>query len=290
MPDAKMLKCSAMSIYSRIQTAGFFSVLLLLISVNVFSESLDQVLADLPEPVRESLAGGQDVFRLDRDHEGIRLLPDIELASDLRSRTEALQPDVFTEGLYLIPYPEGKNSIDPEIYNMTRNISSISQVIYKSHRKDAYVPLFDDVYAVSGLKDKAPLPDPLVQTIPVHDRVIMHMKEVNLGSAYYETEYISSGGQLGFFLKNLTNLRKIIKVAGKEQMQISLIINPVDQGYLVYGSCAIRLSNANAVSSMMDPYTGFYRRLYALVTWIYNTMHGTSRLPDFRDSLELQGL
>ncbi|MCK5249819.1 MAG: hypothetical protein KAJ98_07635, partial [Spirochaetaceae bacterium] len=163
--------------------------------------------------------------------------------------------------------------------------SSISDVIYLSARKKKFVPLFDNVYAISDMKKKTRIDDPLVGTIPATDSILMHMKEVNLGRAFYRTDYLWDGESLGFFLNNLTNLRAFIKVVGKNNMQINLIIIPTERGFLVYGACAVKLSNSDLVFDMMDPFTGFYRRLYAMVTWIYNTMHGIDRLPDYGDAL-----
>ena len=269
-----------------ITRVSFVLLILTLTQFSLGAQSLRDLLSSLPDDVVDQLVAEEEVFRLDRNQEGIKLLPEAGISGEFQLRTDSLGPDVFTEGLYLIPYPDGKSEIDLEIYNITRKVSAISEVIYKSHRKDAYVPLFDDVYAIDNLKDNNPLPDPLVTGIPFNDSVLMHMKEVNLGSALYETEYIWDGRNLGFFLENQTNLRKIIKVVGKEDMQISMILMPVDEGYLVYGACGIKLSNSNAVYSMMDPYTGFYRRMYAMVTWIYNTMHDTDRLPDLKQPLD----
>ena len=248
---------------------------------------LQTAVAGIPREAVDALLMDGEVFRLDREGRGIMLLPDNPMAQNIRERTGALNPDVFTEGLYLIPYPEGKDSIDLEIYNLTRKVSAISEVIYLSSRRNAYVPLFDDVYAVSDPKKKQPIEDPLVNAIPAEDTVFMHMKEINLGKSIYRVDYLWDGENLGFFLENLGSLRFLIKVVDKNNMQISMVFIPVDEGFLVYGSCGVKLSNPKAVFNMMDPYTAFYRRLYAMETWIYNTMHGTDRLPDLKTEIEL---
>ena len=84
----------------------------------------------------------------------LSILPDTPMARQIRERNSNLNPDVFTEGLYLIPYPEGTDGIDLEIYNITRKVSAISEVVYMSARKKAFVSLFDDVYAISDMKKK----------------------------------------------------------------------------------------------------------------------------------------
>jgi hypothetical protein len=112
------------------------------------------------------------------------------------------------------------------------------------------------------------------------------MDEVNLGSAFYQVDYLWDGENLAFFMTNLNPLKALIKVVDSNKLQFSILFIPVQEGFLVYGACGVRLSNPDIVFRMMDPYTGFYRRLYALVTWIYNTMHGTNRLPDLKKPLD----
>ena len=243
--------------------------------------TLDEALSGVPEEAVKALEAEGEVFRFDRENRGIRLLPDNSMVQNIRERTASLNPDVFVEGLYLIPYPEGKDSIDLEFYNLTRKVSDISNVVYLSARKKKVVPLFDNVYAISDIKKKRRIEDPIVSSIPSADTVLMHMKETNLGNAIYQVDYLYDGENLGFFLENLGALRFFIKVVDKNNMQISMIFIPTEEGFLVYGSCGVKLSNSNMVYDMMDPYSGFYRRLYAMVTWIYNTMHEIQRSPDY---------
>lgn len=249
--------------------------------------TIDEALFGKPKVVIDELLESKEVFRLDRQFEGFKLLPDIPMTRELIKRTNKLQPDVLTEGLYIIPYSENIDGIDVEFYNILRKVSLLSEVTFLSARKKAVIPLFDNVYAISDLKKKKPIDEPLVNSIPASDSLLLHMKEVNLGRAYYQIDYIWDGQSLGFFMKNLSNLRSVVKIIGKEKMQISLFILPTDIGFLVYGSSAIKLSNSNLVFSIMDPYTSFYRRIYALVIWIYNTMHNTDRIPDFGEPLEI---
>jgi len=249
--------------------------------------TLDEALFGIPKMAADELLESREVFRLDRRLEGFKLLPDIPMTQELIRRTNELQPDVLTEGLYIIPYSENIDEINIDFYNIAREVSSLSRVTYLSKRKKAVVPLFDNVYAISNLKGKKPIDDPLVDSIPALDSILLHMKEVNLGRGYYQIDYIWDGQNLGFFMKNLSNLRLVVKVVGKKQMQITLLILPTDEGFLVHSSSATMLSNASLVSDLMDSYTSFYRRTYAIVIWIYNIMHNTNRMPDFGDPLEM---
>jgi len=262
-------------------------VIVFVIVSEIDAVTIDEVLLEIPEAAMVELLESKEVFRLDKQSEGYKLLPNVPMTQELVKRTNEIQPNVLTEGLYIIPYSESINGIDVEIYNIARKVSSLSEVSYLSARKKAVIPLFNNVYAISDLEKKIPIDDPLVDSIPVSDSLLLHMKEVNLGRAYYQIDYIWDGQSLGFFMKNLSNLRSVLKVVGKKQMQITLLILPTDEGFLVHGSSAIKLSNSNLVFSLMEPYTSFYRRTYAIVTWIYNTMHNTNRIPDFGEPLKM---
>jgi len=249
--------------------------------------TIEEALPGIPKEVIDELLESREVFRLDRGSEGFKLLPDIPMTQELMKRANEIQPDVLTEGLYIIPYSGSIDEIDIEIYNIARKVSSLSEVTYLSARKKKVIPLFDDVYAISDLKRKKPIDIPPVVSIPASESLLLHMKEVNLGKGYYQVDYIWDGQSLGFFMKNLSTLRSMVKIIGKEEMQITLLILPSDEGFLIHGSSVINLSNSRLVFAMMDPYTSFYRRVYAIVTWIYNTMHSANRIPDFAAPLEM---
>ena len=231
-----------------------------------------------PEVVGQLKTDGE-VLRFDRAGIGIALAPDHPSLTVIRRENDELQPDAMAEGLYLIPYAEGFRGISLELYNITRGISRIAQVKYHSDRRDAVVPLFDNVYRVKSLEDKRRVDDGRVESIPVFESIVMHMKEINLGSAYYEAQFVYDGESLGFFVRNLTPLRSLLKVVDDENMRISIILFPTELGYLAYGYCGVKLSNRNIVFSMMDPFSGFYKRLYAMVTWMKNSLHGTENEP-----------
>jgi len=268
---------------SKIVLAG---IILSMLGMSAHALRFEDALNGIPQQAVKQLIAEGEIYRLDRDSQGIMLLPKISIAERIRIDIAELEPDVFSEALYLIPYSVDHKDIDLGIYNLTRSVSAISGVRYLSSRRKKVHPLFDDVYAISDMKNKTPINDPVVNTIPAHDTVLMHMREVNLGSAYYQTDYIWDGMNLGIFIENLTSLRTLFKVVDSQNMQIDLLFIPTERGFLVYGACGVKLSNAFIVHNLMDPYTGFYRRLYAMVIWIYNSLHETDRIPEFGDPLE----
>ena len=263
-------------------------VLAIALTVSLSAAPLDwESLTDsLPQGVAEQLLEEGEVFRYDQAESGVMLLPHHFSSQVISRQHDQLDPDVLVEGLYLIPYPEGVSDIDLDVYNISRNISSISDVLYYSARREAYVPLFDDVYQVEAPNKRKALPNPFVDEIPNFESIFMHMKEVNLGSGIYEAQYVYDGESLGFFVKNATPLRMLFKIVDGEDLRINLLTYPTEKGFLVYGYCAVKLTNRNLVFKMMDPYSGFYKRLYAIETWFENSLLGTERKPEIGKRLE----
>ena len=158
-------------------------------------------------------------------------------------------------------------------------MSRISEVVYPSARKKAIVPLFEDVYHVESLQNKKPKDDPIVDTIPLFDSILLYMKEVVLGAGYYEAQYVSDGGSLGFFVRNITTLRALIKIVDRNNLSINIVLLPGKHGYVVYGYCGVKLANKRFVFKLMDPFSAFYKRLYSMVVWVENSLLGTNKQP-----------
>ncbi len=239
----------------------------------------DSLLANLPGTARSALESDSIAFRYDRSGIGLKLAPDHHSIDVIRQSNRKLQPDVMVEGLYLIPYPQGVRDIDLNLYNITRRVSRISEVVYPSARKKAIVPLFEDVYRVESLQNRKPQDDPIVDKIPLFDSILIYMKEVVLGSGYYEAQYVYDGENLGFSVRNVTTLRAFIKIVDRNNLSIHIVLLPTDQGYLVYGYCGVKLANKNFVFKLMDPFSAFYKRLYSMVIWMENSLLGTDKQP-----------
>ncbi len=253
--------------------------LTLMTSASGWSESLNNYLTGINPGILAALKKDGEVFREDRNHKGLMMLPDNPLSAEVQKAYKAGEPSVVSEALYLIPYTESIHGINTDLYNMILQVRDISRVQYHSSRRDAVVPLFDDVYRIDSLNYKRPLPDETVTEIPEKKEFLIHMKEVNFGPASYTLELTHRNGSLLLNLTNASVIRKVIRVVERRKLSLQLLITPVDEGFLVYGLCGVHLSNENFVTNMLDPYSAFYKRLYALEIWMYNTLHGTARAP-----------
>ncbi len=240
---------------------------------------LDSLLTHFPDEVRSILESAGRAFRYDVTKSGIMIAPNHAALEVIKRTGSSLNPDVMVEGLYLVPYASDTSGIDLHLYNITRRVSEIKQVRYSSSRKKAVVPLFRDVYHTDEIRSRKRLPDPVVNSIPMFDSILLFMKETVLGGGYYNAQYVHDGESLSFTVKNVSVLRSLIKIVDKENFVIHIILFPTEKGYLVYGYCGVVLANRDFIFRIMDPYSAFYKRLYAMVLWVENSLHNTDKQP-----------
>lgn len=245
------------------------------------NRSAESVLATLTKDEMDELIREDIVFRLAKERPGLHYLPDVPLAARINNRFDEIEPDVTVEAFFKVPYPqdmpEGTDR-DLILYNIVREVSGISGVQYWSRTKDRFRVLFDDVYVID--ENRNPVEDSFVDRIPPYDSFGIHMDEANLGRDYYLAEYNYDGTDMSFSLTNTSNISFLLRVVGKGDMQIDLLLMPLDNEIIIYGYCGVKLANPGFVNRLMDPYSSFFRRLYAMNIWFYNSLHGTDILPD----------
>ena len=243
--------------------------------------SVESLTSYLTEEEKNILNEHDKVFRYGRERKGLYYIPDVPLAEKIEERFNSIEPDVTVEALFKVPYPEDMLTgydRDLILYNILREVSNISGVQYFSRTKNDYRILFDDVYVVDDKKKV--IDDPLVDSIPEYDSFPMHMKEANLGRDYYLAEYNYDGQDMSFSLTNTSRMSYILTIVAKSKMQIDLLLLPLDDGLLIYGYCGVKLTNPGLVHKMMDPFSSFYRRLYAMEIWFSNSLLNEDKMPD----------
>lgn len=255
-----------------------WSLIFLFSSMAVWSQEITSTLSadEQDELNRENV-----VFRLGKERPGLFYIPSVNLADKIEERYKSIEPDVVVEAFFKVPYPQDMPQgadRDLILYNIVREVSNISGVQYFSRTKNRYRVLFDDVYTVDSKHIK--IDDMLVNTIPPYDSFEVHMNEANLGSDFYLAEYNYDGKNMSFSLTNTSTISFLFKVVDKGDMQIDLLLMPMDDEILIYGYCGVKLANPDFVRKIMDPYSSFFRRLYAMEIWFSNSLLGTDALPD----------
>ncbi len=243
----------------------------------------DAYLSDVPAEVREVLKLNGHVFRYDEESSGPLYLPATGNAAGVMRMHRSMNPEVMVEALYSIPYPDDMprdpDKVISELYRLGHKVSGISGAMYYSERRKKYDVLFTDVYAVDNPEDRHRIPDPAGSSAGTGDTVFLHMKENALGRGYYRLSFEPAPGMLVVSMSNVSDLGFIIKAVKPEDLMIMLQIIPCSDTILVYGYCGVVLQNDDFVNLLLDPYYAFYRRMTAMETWLYNSLHNDDALP-----------
>ena len=270
-----------------------FVMIFSLIAAVLFAVPLQdssEFLSGIDSSILEILESNEHVFRYDEEKKGPVFLPDSKKLEEVLALHKVLVPEVMVEALYKIPYPAG---VDPEskdildnLYELSHQVSSISGVKYYSERRKKYAVLFTDVYALNNLEAKKKIDDPIPGSFSYRDTLYIHMKENALGRGYYRVDYQKNSDSFSLTMSNESELGFLITVVGPENMIINLDIIPCSDSILIYGYCGVVLENDDFVNLLLDPYFAFYRRMTAMETWLYNSLHGTDKLPPICEPLE----
>ncbi|MBI9109080.1 MAG: hypothetical protein JEZ04_20215 [Spirochaetales bacterium] len=248
-----------------------------------------ELLGGLNADALESLERNDHIFRYDEENSGIQYFPETQGFGSLETMHQNLKPEVMVEALYRLPYPEGFDPDSEEIldivYDLSHRVSLISGVKYFSVRKQDHEVLFTDVYRVNNLDEHKRMGDPLPGSQSPGESIYLHMKENALGSGYYRMDYQREQNSLSIMITNETDLGFIIPAVSVEDMIIYLNLIPCSDSILIYGYCGVVLQNDPIVRLLLDPYYAFYRRMTAMETWLYNSLHDTDRLPPLMDPL-----
>ena len=243
--------------------------------------SSSEVLEGLEPSVLHALNLNGHVFRYDEEKLGPVYIPDTLNMEEIRGMTGIFSPEIMVEALYKVPYPDnfkaGQDEILAYLYEISHRVSTISGVKYFSERRNRYAVLFTDVYAVDG--DKSRIDDPVPGSTNYSDTLGLHMKENALGRGYYRLEYSRGQGSLSIHMTNESELGFILTAVESGEMQIVLQLVPCNDTILIYGYSGAIVQNDDFINLLLDPYFAFYRRMTAMETWLYNSLHGTDMLP-----------
>lgn len=267
-----------------------FLLFALFITDGILAEELPlsgDLLEGLDPAVLSVLKKDGHVVRYDEEFSGPVYVPSDVNQQEIISLHRDFSPEVMTEALYILPYPEGqdKGDIVDRIFSLSHRVSTISGVKYFSRRKQDYAVLFDDVYAVENPRRRKRLDDPVPSGNETEASIYLHMDENALGRDYYQMRLKKSPNYFSIQLRNESTLGFIITAVDKHNMIIRLSLYPCSDCILIYGYCGLVLKNDDIVMKMLDPYYSFYRRMTAMEVWLYNSLHGTDILPPLKDPM-----
>ncbi|MEE8441801.1 MAG: DUF6675 family protein [Spirochaetia bacterium] len=179
----------------------------------------------------------------------------------------ALDPRLGVELIVLLRTP-GIAAIPQErMFTVLQSISTMAGIEYYSASRGYMRTLFYESYIVDDPDHHNRLPDPVRQVAPEHDRLYIYQRDSSFGKNILQLDYRTDGDAILLTMRNLTRMvyRGIVPAVGPERLLLHLIVIPVGDYLLFYGSSA-----ADPVSLLgMEERarTSFHNRIIALRSW-----------------------
>ncbi len=238
--------------------------------------NLNDVLPSISEADRASLLSDGELLRFHPDGVSPGLLPNTDLTAGIARQIIAGDLNIGIEGLFFTgagDLPSGYTNMtatDRELilYNIFRSVSTLQGLEYYSASRDEMRLLFEESWVIADVKKtKEALPDPLVNSIPGEETILIHQKDKSFGSNQSEMTFRSVSDAMAADLINISTMRYkgIFRVVDPENMQIHLIVVPVEEGLLMYGTMSAQTRNVKAFIDRAR--NSFTNRVIALTGW-----------------------
>lgn len=262
------------------------SVLMLIVAVipNIWSDEadtdatlprLDSVLPGISDSELTMLLDEGELLRFHPEGVSPGLLPETGLTGAVARQIIDGELNIGIEGLFFTAagnLPASFADTDTEdreltLYNILRSVSTLEGLEYYSASRGEMRLLFEESWTIADEKSKDPLADSLVSTIPVEDSILIHQKDKSFGNNTQEMSFQAIDGAFAANIVNLTPMRYkgIIKVVDPGNMQIHLIVVPVEEGLLIYGTMSAHTRDVKAfLDRARDSFTN---RVVALSGW-----------------------
>jgi len=237
--------------------------------------SLDDALPTISASDRASLINEGELLRFHPDGVSPGLLPNTELTADVVRRIVAGDLNIGIEGLFFTPtegLPSSYSTMDSAerklaLYNILLSVSTLEGLEYYSASRGEMRLLFEESWVIADPDDKEPLPDKLAASVPAQESIFIHQKDKSFGSNESVMTFRAASDVFATDIINLTPMRYkgLIKVVDPENMQVHLIVVPVEEGLLLYGTMSAQTRNVKAFLDRAR--NSFTYRVVALTGW-----------------------
>jgi len=237
---------------------------------------LDDILPAIGAENRSTLLDEGVLLRFHPDGVTPSLLPENDLTAGIIRRVVTADLNIGIEGLFFTPQeelPPAYGTMDTaqrhlELYNILRSVSTLEGLEYFSASRGEMRLLFEESWAIPD-PDSADvvLPDPLVTAVPEEDTIFLHQKDKSFANNESVMRFTARPEVIAASIVNLTPMRYkgLIRVVDPENMQIHLVVVPLDEGLLMYGTMSARTRD---VKAFMDrARNSFTNRVIALTWW-----------------------
>ena len=228
--------------------------------------SLEEIFPALGEE-RSAVFSEDGFLRSLEKNERPGLVPSASSGIDLLSEVLKTNPSYLAESLLVIPYKQ-KTLDNLDAYNALGRIRDLKGRLYRSHTRNAEVPLFEDATRISGENSTRTIPDPPPsRVLPDSETVYIRLKDINFGNSFYRGDISISPHGVSYHLTNTKNLSYLIFTVMKEgKFSAALYMEPLSEGMLIYSIAGADASDF--IASKVDIPSAISKRLAVFISWI----------------------
>ena len=185
-------------------------------------------------------------------------------ARSIRDDNAAIDPTIGIEVLFLVP---GTQDIDADLITRLQAISTMEGIEYYSASRERMRILFVESWVVDDESSRERLDDPVLSAVPEQDTLFIRQRDSSFGVNYSRLDYSVSNEGVRLRMTNLDSMayRNIVPAVAAEQLQLNIVLVPVAEGTLFYGSSAARPISLLGMQDRVQ--RSFYNRLVALHGW-----------------------
>jgi len=177
-----------------------------------------------------------------------------------------MRPVVLVESIMIIPGEAGEFSL-LDVYNALSRIRDLQGRLYHSHRRDAYIPLFEEATRIDAGRRNAPIADPApAASVPQSETIYVRLRDANFGNTFYRAQMTLDGPGLRYTLVNSRNITFLMFPAIREGRFIAqMYFEPIAEGILIYSIAGVDVSNF--VASQIHMPSAISTRLEVIIGW-----------------------
>jgi len=235
--------------------------------------SFDDIFPGLPPAARAGAFSQDGYFRAfsrravpDRDFGQDILASQSVLDRGISEAILAVQPLVLVESILVIPGEGGRYSL-LDVYNALSQTRNLQGRLYHSHRRDAYIPLFEEVTRLDAGRRNVPIADPApASSVPQSETIYMRLRDANFGNTFYRAQMNLDGYGLRYSLTNNRTITYLMFPAIREGRFVAqMYFEPIAEGILIYSLAGVDVSNF--VYSQIHMRSAISTRLAVIIEW-----------------------
>jgi hypothetical protein len=209
------------------------------------------------------------------------LFPNPASGIDLLSGVMTKRPSHIIEALVLVPYNERELDM-LDIYNALGRIENIKNYSFIISGKD--VNIFEETTRIESARNRRSVSDPPpADMLPYAETMYLRFKDSYYGNLFIRGDISMSLYGITYSMTNFTDVRYfLIPIVPAERISITLYLEPVKEGVLVYSMSGIYLPGF--ITDRLNITPSINRRITAIIRWITDGLRSQESIAKEREN------